>query len=98
MKGHLDEGAQPPPDLEVHVVGTGDVAVLSYTPRGQSTLTDAELRVAIGVARGRSNAEIASSLRVSDRTVANHVAAVLRKLGAPSRSAVAARFGIDDML
>jgi DNA-binding NarL/FixJ family response regulator len=41
--------------------------------------------------QGYTNAEIASQLVVSVRTVDSHVAAVLGKLGAPTRRAAAAR-------
>ena len=92
--------AAPPEDLDAHVLRGGDeeLVVLSFTPTGRSALTDAELRVAIGLAAGRSNAEIAGRLGVSVRTVANHVASVLRKLGASSRNQVAARFGIEQLV
>jgi DNA-binding NarL/FixJ family response regulator len=41
--------------------------------------------------QGCTNAEIASQLVLSVRTVDSHVAAVLAKLGAPTRRAAAAR-------
>ena len=49
------------------------------------------------LAEGRSNAEIATQLFLSTRTVDHHVSAILRKLRVPSRtraSAEAARLGI----
>lgn len=95
MTSQRDTPAQPPDDSEAYVLEDESAVVLSFTPRGTSALTGAELRVTVGIASGRSNAEIASALGVSVRTVANHVAAVLKKLGASSRNHVAARFGID---
>jgi DNA-binding CsgD family transcriptional regulator len=92
----------PPKDLDAHVLRDGEeeLVVLSFTPtgRGRNALTDAEIRVTIGIAAGRSNAEIARGLGVSVRTVANQVASVLKKLRASSRNEVAARFGIAQLL
>jgi DNA-binding CsgD family transcriptional regulator/tetratricopeptide (TPR) repeat protein len=48
-------------------------------------LTDRQLQVLMLVADGRTNAEIAAQLVVSTRTVDNHVAAVMRRLGVRSR-------------
>jgi DNA-binding CsgD family transcriptional regulator len=74
-------------------------------PRGQraatranpANLTPRELEVLTLVADGLHNAEIAGRLFLSEKTVAHHVSAILRKLGAPNRvQAVteAARLGI----
>ncbi|MFC4126625.1 helix-turn-helix transcriptional regulator [Nocardia rhizosphaerae] len=52
-------------------------------------LTAAELRVLGEVARGLSNQQIATHLRVSPKTVANHLFRVYRKLGASSRTEAA---------
>jgi DNA-binding CsgD family transcriptional regulator len=49
------------------------------------------------VADGLRNAEVAARLFMSERTVAHHVSAILRKLGVATRgqaSAEAARLGI----
>jgi DNA-binding CsgD family transcriptional regulator/tetratricopeptide (TPR) repeat protein len=53
-------------------------------------LTPRELQIAEQLAAGRSNQEIAQSLSRSERTVENHVATVLAKLGAKKRGDVAA--------
>jgi DNA-binding CsgD family transcriptional regulator/tetratricopeptide (TPR) repeat protein len=53
-------------------------------------LTARELEVLGLVADGMSNGEIAARLVLSERTVAHHVSAVLRKLDQPSRAAAAA--------
>jgi DNA-binding CsgD family transcriptional regulator len=53
-------------------------------------LTAREREVAILIAHGKTNREIADTLVVSPRTVDNHVANVLSKLGFASRSQVAA--------
>jgi DNA-binding CsgD family transcriptional regulator len=54
-------------------------------------LTSREAEVLRLVAAGLSNAQIAAQLVVSDRTVDNHVSAILRKLGARTRSEASAR-------
>jgi DNA-binding NarL/FixJ family response regulator len=43
------------------------------------------------VAQGRTNAEIAAALVLSEHTVHRHVANILAKLGASSRAAAVAR-------
>jgi ATP/maltotriose-dependent transcriptional regulator MalT len=66
-------------------------------PAGEATdesltdlLTAREREVAALVAQGLSNGQIASELHLSERTVANHVSKILRKLGFSSRAQVAA--------
>jgi predicted ATPase/DNA-binding CsgD family transcriptional regulator len=54
------------------------------------TLTRREREVAILVARGYTNRQIASELSVSERTVENHVRKILMKLGFSSRARIAA--------
>jgi DNA-binding CsgD family transcriptional regulator len=62
-------------------------------PRGQraatranpANLTPRELEVLILLAEGLHNAEIADRLFLSEKTVAHHVSAILRKLGVPNR-------------
>jgi DNA-binding CsgD family transcriptional regulator/tetratricopeptide (TPR) repeat protein len=54
-------------------------------------LTGRQLQVLGLVAQGQTNAEIAAELVVSLRTAEHHVAAVLAKLGAPSRREAARR-------
>ncbi|MER6203353.1 LuxR C-terminal-related transcriptional regulator [Streptomyces sp. NPDC001586] len=58
---------------------------------GWEALTPAELKVALLVAQGRSNPEIASALFLSPRTVQTHVSHILAKLQVRSRAAVAAQ-------
>jgi DNA-binding CsgD family transcriptional regulator/tetratricopeptide (TPR) repeat protein len=62
-------------------------------PRGQrastranpANLTPRELEVLTHLAEGLHNAEIAERLFLSEKTVAHHVSAILRKLGVPNR-------------
>jgi DNA-binding NarL/FixJ family response regulator len=50
-----------------------------------ATLSDRERQIFIGMARGRSNRDLAADLVVSETTVKSHVSAVLTKLGLRSR-------------
>ena len=68
--------------VELRAAGDGDSL-------GAETLTARELEVAELVRRGLGNAEIAGELTLSTRTVENHVAHALAKLGLHSRSALA---------
>ena len=69
----------------------------SATAANPAGLTSREAEVLRLVAAGLSNTEIAAQLVLSDRTVDNHVSAILRKLGAHTRgeaSAHAAQLGL----
>ncbi|MFJ9785983.1 ATP-binding protein [Amycolatopsis sp. NPDC101161] len=59
-------------------------------PSRVTPLTDREREVAVLIADGRSNQEIADKLVISRRTAEGHVNRILRKLGFDSRSQVAA--------
>jgi DNA-binding CsgD family transcriptional regulator len=54
-------------------------------------LTAAERRVAVLVAEGRTNREVAAALFLSERTVAGHLTRVYAKLGVRSRAELARR-------
>ncbi len=56
---------------------------------GSSLLSPREREVAILIARGRMNREIAEALVISERTAETHVTHVLGKLGFRSRAQVA---------
>jgi DNA-binding CsgD family transcriptional regulator len=59
-------------------------------PQGRIQLTPREQQVLGLVAQGKTNAEIASTLVLSEHTVHRHVANILAKLGTSSRAAAAA--------
>ncbi|RQX28532.1 helix-turn-helix transcriptional regulator, partial [Micromonospora chalcea] len=62
-------------------------------PLGQPDGTERELQVLLGMAEGKSNAEIGRELFVSEDTVKTHARRLFRKLGARDRAhAVAAGF------
>ena len=54
-------------------------------------LTPAERRVAALVAKGRTNAEVAATLFLAERTVASHLTRVYSKLGVRSRTELSRR-------
>ncbi len=60
-------------------------------PPSVEQLTERELQVMRLVARGASNAEIAATLYLSERTVKGHVSAIFMKLGARDRAAAIVR-------
>jgi DNA-binding NarL/FixJ family response regulator len=75
---------------------TDGVAQVPQRPRAStranpSGLTNRQLDVAKLVARGFTNAEIASRLFISPKTADHHVSAVLTKLDLPNRRAVVLR-------
>ena len=80
----------PPGHLEVHILELvqspgrqpADFLPLGMTPR--------EAEVLYWVCEGKSNPEIGIILGAAARTVDKHVEQILRKLGAPTRSAAVA--------
>jgi DNA-binding NarL/FixJ family response regulator len=57
---------------------------------GLDSLSPRQREIALLIAEGHRNAEIAAALGLSEKTVENHVSALLKRLGVPSRAAVAA--------
>lgn len=83
--------------VEYALSGGGTVApAATAVPEPQPTgarpvsLTRRQEEIAALIARGMTNRQIAKDLFVSENTVANHVARILKKLGLCSRSQVAA--------
>ena len=54
-------------------------------PEGGAELTDREHEILVGLARGRTNRQLADDLIVSEATVKSHVSNLLLKLGVRSR-------------
>ncbi|MGN6301264.1 MAG: response regulator transcription factor, partial [Angustibacter sp.] len=72
--------------MEATVAGTD---VRQRAQQALARLTERERQVAVAVARGRSNAEIAGELLMSVATVKAHVSSVLAKLDLTNRTALA---------
>ncbi|WP_444948424.1 response regulator transcription factor [Micromonospora ureilytica] len=52
----------------------------------RNVLSDREVRVLVGLAQGKSNAELARDLWISDQTIKTHVRRIFKKLGAKDRA------------
>ncbi len=65
-------------------------AVEPTVPPPEMPLTRRERQVALLVAQGRTNREIAATLLVAEKTAENHVQHILNKLGFRSRAQIAA--------
>jgi DNA-binding CsgD family transcriptional regulator len=61
-------------------------------PHATEPLTSQETRVALMVAQGCSNKEVAAALFLSPKTVEHHLGSVFRKRGFRSRTELAAAF------
>ena len=84
----------PDPPKDLRAVYADDLLVMSFELPAKTkhvSLTQAEINVLVGLLAGRSNAEIAGDRGCSVRTIANHVASILRKLGVKSRLEVVAK-------
>ncbi len=78
----------PVPPANLRVLHDGDTFVMSFElgPGGESSkLTTAELDVMADLLAGCTNNEIARRRGSSERTVANQVGSILKKLGLGSR-------------
>jgi DNA-binding CsgD family transcriptional regulator len=62
----------------------------------ESGLTAAEQRVAVLVAEGRTNREVAAQLFLGERTVASHLTHIYAKLGVRSRTELSRRLAMTD--
>jgi DNA-binding CsgD family transcriptional regulator len=81
--GHALSGERPEaPTAPITEAISADQPPIDLTPR--------EREVMLLVARGHANRQIASELSISERTAANHVGRILRKLGLRSQAQIAA--------
>jgi DNA-binding NarL/FixJ family response regulator len=83
--GHVLLGPQVAEALIAQAVGGGPVVGASQGPQ----LTAREREVLEHIAAGRSNREIAKSLRLAEKTVKTHVSNILMKLGVADRTQAA---------
>ena len=67
-------------------------ARLRSTAEARESLTPREMQVALAVAEGASNEEVAAALYVTPKTVEYHLTRVYRKLGLRSRAELVLRF------
>ncbi len=75
------------------LAGTGERARSRHAT--QEPLTSQETRVALLVAQGLTNREVAAALFLSPKTVEHHLGAVLRKRGLRSRTELARALAVD---
>lgn len=75
------------------LAGTGER--LASRAASQRALTSQETRVALLVAQGMTNREVAAALFLSPKTVEHHLGAVLRKRGLRSRTELARALAVD---
>jgi DNA-binding NarL/FixJ family response regulator len=84
----IDEFAEVVPDFDARPPSRAGAA----SPAPDGALTARELAVLAEMAAGKTNAQIASTLFVSETTVKYHVRNVLRKLGAANRAEAVSRY------
>ncbi|MEV1143658.1 response regulator transcription factor, partial [Micromonospora sp. NPDC049799] len=88
-----DDPGDPAAEPEQATAGGTRNGVTGRNGRSSVGLTERELQVLLGMAEGKSNAEIGRELFVSEDTVKTHARRLFRKLGARDRAhAVAAGF------
>jgi DNA-binding NarL/FixJ family response regulator len=68
-----------------------ELARISARPLADG-LTETQRSVAVLVARGQTNREIAAAMFVTQNTVQTHIRHIFQKLGVKSRTELAARF------
>jgi DNA-binding CsgD family transcriptional regulator len=89
------ESAGPAPLLVDDLIGLDEssgLGVDSDDARLLGSLTSREAEVLGAIAAGRTNAQVATSLFVTEGTVKSHVRQILRKLGAANRTEAVAKY------
>ena len=71
---------------EAAAVGEPDPSRQDHRPGRAESLTRREVEVLTLIARGRSNAEIAALLHLSENTVKSYVRQLYRRIGVTSRT------------
>jgi non-specific serine/threonine protein kinase len=84
----LEEAAEYALSKEAHQPEAAIAQEHLTSAEPMSNLTPRELEIVLLVARGLTNRQIAEELSISERTAANHVAKILRKLGLRSRTQI----------
>lgn len=68
----------------MHVEGSETTAATPLAPREQ-TLTPREQQIALAIADGRTNRDIAARLGITEQTVKNHLTSIFGKIGVDNR-------------
>jgi len=84
--------AEPAAQPVEHLLGVEPPASTAGSCERHDTLTAREAEVLRGLAAGKTNAQIALSLFVTEGTVKSHVKHILRKLGASNRTEAVAMY------
>lgn len=85
----LEEAAEYALSEEDPDSSPNSVSPIPSTDEPTSNLTRREREVAALVCRDLTNRQVAQELSISERTAANHVAKILKKLGLSSRTQIA---------
>ena len=75
------------PEIMMRLLSRPEPAPAVTRPRGGIVLTDRELQVLSGVAKGERSKEIAVRLHITERTVKAYLDSIYNKLGVDSRAA-----------
>lgn len=78
------------PDVAARVFDSKQAPISRSAPASHLPLTERELEVLTGVARGERNKEIAVHLGITERTVKAHLTSIYNKFGVDSRAAAVA--------